>query len=89
MPFPDWLQPMAATLTEERFTGSDWIFERKHDGIRVLAFKHGGDVRLLSRNRLPLNASYPAVVRAIAALPVERCDSRRRVDGRLGTGRRR
>jgi bifunctional non-homologous end joining protein LigD len=70
-PFPDWLQPMAATLTEERFTGSDWIFERKYDGIRVLAFKHGGEVRLLSRNRLPLNGSYPAVARAIAALPVD------------------
>ncbi len=70
-PFPDWLQPMAATLTEERFTGSDWIFERKYDGIRVLAFKHGDEVRLLSRNRLPLNSSYPAVVRAIAALPVD------------------
>ena len=70
-PFPDWLQPMAATLTEERFTGSDWIFERKYDGIRLLAFKHGDDVRLLSRNRLPLNGSYPAVVRAIAALPVD------------------
>ena len=36
-PFPDWLQPMAATLTEERFTGSDWVFERKYDGIRLLA----------------------------------------------------
>ena len=70
-PFPDWLQPMAATLTQERFTGSDWIFERKYDGIRVLAFKHGDEVRLLSRNRLPLNSSYPAVVQAIAALPVD------------------
>ena len=55
--FPEWLEPMAATLTEERFTGPEWIFERKLDGIRLLAFKHGMDVRLLSRNRLPLNAS--------------------------------
>jgi ATP-dependent DNA ligase len=61
---------MAATLTQERFTGPEWIFERKFDGIRVLAFKNGDDVRLLSRNRLPQNASYPDVVRAIARLPV-------------------
>ena len=54
---PDWIEPMAATLTQERFTGPDWIFERKYDGIRVLAFKHGDEVRLLSRNRLPLNSS--------------------------------
>ena len=69
--FPDWLEPMAATLTEERFTGPDWIFERKLDGIRLLAYKRGSDVRLYSRNRLPQNDSYPAVVRAVARLPVD------------------
>ena len=68
--FPEWVEPMAATLTQERFTGPDWIFERKLDGIRLLAFKDGRSVRLLSRNRLPLNASYPAVADAIADLPV-------------------
>jgi DNA ligase D-like protein (predicted ligase) len=66
--FPDWLEPMAATLTQERFTGPEWIFERKYDGIRVLAFKNGPDVRLLSRNRLPRH--YPTVAAAIAQLPV-------------------
>lgn len=58
---------MAATLTQDRFTGPDWIFERKYDGIRILAFKDGSDVRLLSRNRLPQH--YPSVARAIAGLP--------------------
>jgi ATP-dependent DNA ligase len=66
--FPDWLVPMAATLTEERFTGPEWVFERKFDGIRLLAFKNGEDVRLYSRNRLPQN--MPALAAAIAALPV-------------------
>jgi bifunctional non-homologous end joining protein LigD len=68
--FPEWVEPMAATLTQERFAGPEWIFERKLDGIRLLAFKHGPDVRLLSRNRLPQNASYPSVVQAISNLPV-------------------
>src|SRR6476660_6769495 len=68
--FPEWLDPMAATLTHKRFTGPEWIFERKLDGIRLLAFKHGPDVRLLSRNRLPQNAAYPSIAAAIAALPV-------------------
>ena len=68
--FPEWLEPMAATLTQERFTGPDWIFERKLDGIRLLAFKQGSTIRLLSRNRLPQNESYPSFVRAIANLPV-------------------
>src|SRR5687768_3916743 len=66
--FPDWLEPMAATLTQDRFTGPDWIFERKYDGIRLLAFKNGDDVRLLSRNRLPQH--YPSVAMAIARLPI-------------------
>jgi bifunctional non-homologous end joining protein LigD len=68
--FPEWVEPMAATLTQDRFTGPEWTFERKLDGIRMLAFKRGDDVRLLSRNRLPLNDAYPSVVRAVAALPV-------------------
>jgi bifunctional non-homologous end joining protein LigD len=34
---PEWLEPMAATLTEERFSGPDWLFERKFDGIRLQA----------------------------------------------------
>jgi bifunctional non-homologous end joining protein LigD len=67
---PEWLEPMAATLTQERFTGPDWIFERKLDGIRLLAYKEGADVRLFSRNRLPQNGSYPAIARAVANLPV-------------------
>jgi len=64
-----WVEPMAATLTRERFTGPQWVFERKLDGIRMLAFKDGAEVRLLSRNRLPQNAAHPAFVEAIRALP--------------------
>jgi bifunctional non-homologous end joining protein LigD len=69
--FPEWLEPMAATLTQERFTGPDWIFERKLDGIRLLAFKQGADVRLLSRNRLPQNGAYPSIAQAVANLPLD------------------
>jgi bifunctional non-homologous end joining protein LigD len=65
--FPEWVVPMAATLTQERFTGPEWIFERKFDGIRLLAFKQGADVRLLSRNRLPQN--HPSVAEEMATLP--------------------
>jgi len=61
---------MAATLTRERFSGPEWVFERKLDGIRLLAFKNGHDVRLLSRNRLPRNDSYPEFVTAVANLDV-------------------
>jgi bifunctional non-homologous end joining protein LigD len=66
--FPDWVVPMAATLTQERFIGPEWIFERKFDGIRLLAFKQGTAVRLLSRNQLPQHC--PAIATAIGRLPV-------------------
>ena len=66
---PAWLVPMAATLTQERFSGGEWLFERKFDGIRLLAYKNGSDVRLFSRNRLPQN--LPAIATAVANLPVD------------------
>ena len=58
---------MAATLTQQRFAGPEWIFERKFDGIRLLAFKRGSEVQLFSRNRLPQH--IPKLAGAIAALP--------------------
>src|SRR5262249_43905208 len=65
--FPDWIQPMAATLTQERFGEPGGPFERKFDGIRLIAFKHGSDIRLYSRTR---NEQHlPAIASAIAALP--------------------
>jgi DNA ligase D-like protein (predicted ligase) len=63
---PDWLEPMAATLTQERFSGKDWLFEKKFDGIRLIAYKRGRDVKLYSRNRLPQH--LPPVEKAVAAL---------------------
>ncbi len=66
---PDWLDPMAATLTQERFTGPEWWFERKIDGIRLLAYKHRSEVRLYSRNRLAQH--LPPLASAIAALPAD------------------
>jgi ATP-dependent DNA ligase len=67
--FPEWLVPMAATLTQERLTGPKWIFEQKFDGIRLLAYKNGADVQLFSRNHLPQN--LPTVKEALARLPHE------------------
>jgi bifunctional non-homologous end joining protein LigD len=81
---PDWLEPMAATLTQDRFTGPEWLFERKFDGIRLLAYKRGPDVRLYSRSRLPQH--LPAVAGAIADLPVQEVilDGEVTWDGRSG-----
>jgi bifunctional non-homologous end joining protein LigD len=64
-PVPDWRAPTLATLTDKRFSDPQWIFERKFDGMRCLAFRDGDRVRLLSRNRQPLNGTYPELVDAL------------------------
>ncbi len=62
---PEWTGPMLAKLSHERFSDPGWIFERKLDGERCLAFSSGGAVRLMSRNRKPLGASYPEIAEAL------------------------
>ena len=78
-PVPDWRSPTLATLTDERFSDPDWIFERKLDGVRCLAFRDGDRVRLLSRNRQSLNGTYPEMVEALAT---QKC-TRFVVDGEI------
>lgn len=58
---------MLATLTKTYFSDPAWVFEPKLDGIRCLAFKKGGSVKLLSRNKLDLTDTYRAVADALAA----------------------
>jgi ATP-dependent DNA ligase len=65
-PVPRWRPPTLATLTDRRFSDPNWIFERKLDGVRGLAFRDGSRVRLLSRNQQPLNGTYPELVESLA-----------------------
>jgi bifunctional non-homologous end joining protein LigD len=62
---------MKAVLTDERFSDPDWIYERKLDGIRCLAFKGDKNVSLRSRNDLSLNGRFPEVAAALEADPVQ------------------
>ncbi|WP_369215895.1 non-homologous end-joining DNA ligase [Streptomyces flavofungini] len=59
--------PMLATLSDRRDFPDGWLFERKLDGIRVLAVRERGEVTLLSRSGRRLNATYPEIVDALAA----------------------
>lgn len=67
---PDHMAPMLATLTDERFSDPDWLFERKLDGERILAFRDGASVRLLTRNDKRADETYPEIVDALAEQPV-------------------
>ncbi|MFE9768220.1 non-homologous end-joining DNA ligase [Streptomyces sp. NPDC005808] len=59
--------PMLATLSDQREFSGDWIFERKLDGIRVLAVRESDRVLLLSRSGRHLNDTYPEIVEALSA----------------------
>jgi len=66
---PGWIQPMLATLTRRRFSDPNWIFERKFDGQRLLAFSSAKSTRLMSRNRKDVSTAYPELVDAFRRLP--------------------
>jgi bifunctional non-homologous end joining protein LigD len=42
--------PMAPTLVHAPFHRAGWVYEEKVDGYRMLAYKDGARVRLVSRN---------------------------------------
>jgi bifunctional non-homologous end joining protein LigD len=62
------LRPMLASVGSAVPTGSDWAFEPKYDGIRVLAFAVGDFVSLMTRNDRDKSAQFPEVVEALSAL---------------------
>lgn len=63
---PSWMDPMLAKLTHDYFSGDDWIYERKLDGERVIAYIHtDGSVQLMSRNKKHINDSYPEIETAL------------------------
>ena len=61
---PEWVAPMLATLTNERFSREGWLFEPKWDGERCLTFRHSRDLRLFSRNQKRLDQRYPEIAAA-------------------------
>jgi len=64
---PAWLDPELATLTQERFSDPAWIYERKLDGERCLAFRAGEQTRLMTRNQKEDTSTYPEIAGALAA----------------------
>jgi DNA ligase D-like protein (predicted ligase) len=68
-PPPEWCPPMLAVLTDDRFSDPDWIYERKLDGERVLVFRDGDRVRLMTRNRHDVTRTWPELAEALARQP--------------------
>jgi bifunctional non-homologous end joining protein LigD len=67
------IEPMKATTAAPPPNDGHWLYEVKFDGYRVLAVKNGRTVELWSRNKKRLDERFPAIVEAVAALPVQKC----------------
>jgi bifunctional non-homologous end joining protein LigD len=59
---------MLATLVDKPFHLSGWIYEEKYDGIRILAYKEGAHISLITRNDIVRTERYPEVAAAVSKL---------------------
>jgi bifunctional non-homologous end joining protein LigD len=59
---------MHPTLIARPFHREGWVYEEKVDGWRMLAYKRGHDVRLISRNGREHTKRFPGIVAAIREL---------------------
>lgn len=62
---------MLATLVAKPFDEPGWMYEAKYDGYRILAYKDGRTVTLLSRNGKDRSGTFANVANAVASLPSE------------------
>jgi bifunctional non-homologous end joining protein LigD len=62
------VEPMLATLVAKPFDLPGWVYEEKYDGIRMLAYKEGPRVQLLSRNGKDNTDRFREIAAAIAKL---------------------
>src|SRR5262245_56350698 len=66
---PTRIRPMLATPTAGVFAPAGWIYEEKYDGIRLMAYKDGAKVILLTRNMIDRTDRFSEIAAAVAALP--------------------
>jgi bifunctional non-homologous end joining protein LigD len=62
------LTPMAPALAHAPFHRDGWIYEEKVDGWRMIVYKDGPRVRLISRNGVDHTARFPELAAAIVKL---------------------
>ena len=63
------IEPMLLLATEQLPSGAQWLYELKLDGFRAQGIKTGGRIQLRSRNDKDFSRKYPAIAKALAAMP--------------------
>jgi bifunctional non-homologous end joining protein LigD len=59
---------MLATLADAPFDRPGWVFEEKYDGVRILAYREGVKVSLITRNGIDRTGRYGEVAVAVLKL---------------------
>ncbi len=68
---PGTFVPQLATQADQPPDGPEWLHEIKYDGYRLIARIERGEVRLRTRSGLDWTGRFPALARALSALPVD------------------
>lgn len=71
-PFPERVSPQLTSLVDKPPKGSQWMHEIKIDGYRIIAFKDGTSIRLMSRNHIDWTKKFKNVVQALQQLPINK-----------------
>ncbi|KTD23565.1 Putative DNA ligase-like protein Rv0938/MT0965 [Legionella lansingensis] len=70
--FPKKISPQLTTLVDKAPLGTEWLHELKLDGYRIIAFKNGTSIRLMSRNNIEWTEHFKNIVKELKKLPVKK-----------------
>jgi bifunctional non-homologous end joining protein LigD len=59
---------MLATLVRKPFDKKGWVYEEKYDGYRILAYKEGDQIKLMSRSDIDRTEHFSQIATAVKAL---------------------
>ena len=65
---PESISPMLCTLTKQVPDNSDYVYEIKWDGYRIISYVDGRTVRMDSRKGLDYTSKYPLIQKALKAV---------------------
>lgn len=63
-------KPMLAKLSLDVFDDENWIYEKKLDGYRAIAYT-GGELKLISRNGIDFGHKYKEIISALKKIDTE------------------
>lgn len=67
----DFIKPMLASPKKKIFNNSDWIYELKWDGYRMISSVQSGKVKIYSRNGHSFTNRFSKIAKALEGIPHE------------------